>query len=237
MAPHRMLLVVAALTSGCATGKPRTNASPLPPPARESRTGTSQPGAGPASVSPAPPAAAPRPSAAPPANAASPGPPRGPSHQTTAARAVEAARTLVGQRDIVVDGVRYGDGCAALVRAAFREAGRPVPAGIDDVAALHDWARREKALRKARPVAGDLVFLADRPGGKPEHVGLVERVTEGGTATVLHRTGRGVARLHVNASQPWKARGEDGRLLNDVLVVGGGRVPAGRLLVAFASLL
>lgn len=234
MAPHRMLLVVAALTSGCATGRLRTTANPLPPPARESRTGTSQPGAGPASVPPVARATPPQPTAT---AAGAPASARSTGRETSAEKAVEAARTLVGQRDIVVDGVRYGDGCAALVRAAFREAGRPVPSGVDDVAALHDWARREKALRKARPMPGDLVFLADRPGGKPEHVGLVERVTEGGTATVLHRTGRGVARLHVNAGQPWKARGEDGRLLNDVLVVGGGRVPAGRLLVAFASLL
>ena len=152
-------------------------------------------------------------------------------------RALDSARSLVGRRDIVVDGVRFGDGCAALVRAAYQQAGRPLPAGVDDVAALHDLARREKALRKGKPAPGDLVFLADRPGGAPEHVGIVERVTEGGTATVFHRTGRGVVRLRVNAGQPWKARGDDGKILNDVLVVGGGRVPVGRLLVAFASLL
>ena len=54
---------------------------------------------------------------------------------------------------------------------------------------------------------------------------------------MLHRTGRGVVRLRVNGGQPWKARGDDGQILNDVLVVGGGRIPAGRLLVAFATLL
>ena len=57
-----------------------------------------------------------------------------------------------------------------------------------------------------------------------------------GTARVLHRTGRGVSRLRVNASHPWKLKGDDGRLLNDPLVSGGGRVPAGRLFVAWASL-
>ena len=75
------------------------------------------------------------------------------------------------------------------------------------------------------------------PGGLPEHVGLVEAVGETGTATVLHRTARGVSRLRVNVGQPWKARADDGRILNDVLVVGGGRIPVGRLVVAFASLL
>jgi cell wall-associated NlpC family hydrolase len=152
-------------------------------------------------------------------------------------RAVDAARGLVGKRDIVVDGVDFGDGCAALVRAAFEEAGRPIPARVTDVKGLHELARREGALRRGPPRAGDLVFLSDRPGGPAEHVGLVEQVGDAGTASVLHRTARGVARLRVNVGQPWKARADDGKILNDVLVVGGGRVPVGRLVVAFASLL
>lgn len=220
MTPRCTLLVAAALAAGCATGSPRA-AAHLPPPARESRTGTQEPGAGPASVTPGPAA---RPVA------------RSLPRDAAVHRAIETARGLVGQREIVVEGVRYGDGCAALVRAALREAGRPLP-GVTDVASLHALARSERALRRGRPAPGDLVFLADRPGGQPEHVGIVERVGPGGTATVLHRTARGVVRLRVNAGQPWKARGDDGRILNDVLVVGGGRVPVGRLLVAFASLL
>jgi hypothetical protein len=43
--------------------------------------------------------------------------------------------------------------------------------------------------------------------------------------------------MRINGTQPWKSRGDDGEILNDVLVVGGGRVPAGRLLVAYATLL
>jgi cell wall-associated NlpC family hydrolase len=158
-------------------------------------------------------------------------------HEAAVHRAVAAAGGLVGHRDIVVDGVRYGDGCAALVRAVFDEAGRPLPAGVTDVPGLLLLARREGALRRGKPSPGDLIFLADRPGGQPEHVGLVERVGGGGTLTVLHRTARGVLRLRVNAGQPWKARDLDGKVLNDLLVVGGGRVPVGRLVVAYATLL
>jgi cell wall-associated NlpC family hydrolase len=173
-------------------------------------------------------AAAPRAAAEPPAHASDP---------AAARRAVETARALAGHREIVVGGVSYGDGCSALVRAAYQQAGLRLPAGATDVKALHAFARSEGSLRRTRPAPGDLVFLSDRPGGQVEHVGLVEKVGPGGTVTALHRTGRGVVRLRVNGGEPWKARGDDGQILNDVLVVGGGRVSAGRLLVAYATLL
>jgi hypothetical protein len=160
-----------------------------------------------------------------------------PAGTAAAHRAIEAARSLAGQKEIVVGGVSYGDGCAALVLAAYQQAGRKLPAGAHDVKSLHALARAGSSLRRVQPAPGDLIFLSDRPGGQPEHVGLVERIAEGGTVTVLHRTSRGVVRMRVNGTQPWKARGDDGEILNDVLVVGGGRVPAGRLLVAYATLL
>jgi cell wall-associated NlpC family hydrolase len=165
---------------------------------------------------------------------------QGPVHhanEAAARKAIDAARSLAGQKEIILNGVSYGDGCSALVVAAYQQAGRKLPAGAHDVKSLHALARSESSLRKGQPAPGDLVFLSDRPGGLPEHVGLVEKVGDGGTVTVLHRTARGVSRMHVNGAQPWKARGDDGQLLNDLLVVGGGRVPAGRLLVAYATLL
>ena len=166
-----------------------------------------------------------------------PSPPAHHPGETAARRAVETARSLAGHKEIVVGGVRYGDGCAALVLAAYQQAGLKLPAGATDVRSLHALARSEGSLRRTRPAPGDLVFLSDTPGGRVEHVGLVERIGGGGTVTVLHRTGRGVVRLRVNTGQPWKARGDDGQILNDVLVVGGGRVSAGRLLVAYGTLL
>lgn len=143
---------------------------------------------------------------------------------------------LVGQRDIVLGGVRYGDDCAALVRAAFEEAGDALPAGTD-ARALHALAAARQALRRGSPAPGDLVFLAARPGGPAEHVGIVESVSPDGTALVLHRSERGVLRLRVNAARPTTARGPTGRALNDLVVVGRTRIPAGRLLVGFATLL
>jgi len=226
MSPPRAPLLALApafafafLMGACAGGSRAARGSPLPPPAAESRAGTRQPGAGPAPVS-----------------AARPPQARRMPRELAVRRAVDTAAALVGSKEIVVAGVRYGDACASLVRAALAEAGAGVPDGAD-AAALLALARERGPVRRFRPAAGDLVFLADRPGGPAEHVGLVESVSADGTALVLHHTERGVARLRVTAGQPWKARTGTGKALNDVLLVGAGRVTAGRLLVGYATLL
>jgi hypothetical protein len=148
---------------------------------------------------------------------------------------VSAARALIGEREIVVRGVDYGPGCAALVQAALHAAGRPLPRDARDAGRIHALAASRRALKPfARAAAGDLVFLADREGGPPAHVGLVARVDGDGTALVLHRTSRGVLPLRVNAD----ARAADaGRRTNDTLLVEGRPVPAASLVVGAADLL
>ena len=207
---------------------------PLPPPATATRAGARDPGVGP--EAPARPAASAadlaRPATAPAQGRRPPS-----QHDLAVRRAIETASSLVGQREIVVAGVRWGDGCTALVRAAYAEAGAPLPARALDARTLQAFARDRAGIRRARPAPGDLAFLSDRPGGPAEHVGLVETVSADGTALVLHRTDQGVLRVRVNASQPWKLKADTGRAVNDLLVVGGGRVSAGRLLVAYATVL
>ena len=206
---------LALMLSACAGGRPAARSAQHPP-AQELRAGVREPDAGPAAPFPsAAPVSAPR--------------------DVTVRAAIETARGLVGQREILLDGARFGDDCTALVRAAFARTGAPIPSGVTSVAGLHRVASERRLLRRGAPAAGDLVFLADRPGGSPAHVGIVESVGSDGTALVLHRTGRGVARLRINAAHPWKLRSDGGRLLNDPLVTGAGRLPAGRLFVAWAS--
>lgn len=144
----------------------------------------------------------------------------------------------MGERSIVLGGRDYGDDCAALVRAAFDAAGRALPAGARDVLALHAFAERSGALKGGAPRPGDLVFLADSPGGRPAHVGIVSRVEPDGTALVLHRLSRGVVPLRVNVAFPDRASDPDtGKRVNDSLVVGSQRVPAAKLVVGRAELL
>jgi hypothetical protein len=207
----------------------------LPPPAPVNRAGTRDPGGGPTTGS-SPSAASTRESERAAARAVQARRPP-PARDQAVRRAVESAAAMIGQREIVVDGVRWGDGCAALVRAAYASAGAPLPSAAVDPRAIHAYARDRYRLRRGKPLPGDVVFLADRPGGPAEHVGLVESVGADGTALVLHRTDHGVLRVRVNGAQPWKVKSDAGRAVNDVLVVGAGRVSAGRLLVAYATLL
>jgi cell wall-associated NlpC family hydrolase len=207
---------------GCASAIGRMRHARLPPPAREIRAGALTRSAGPDSGS--------RSVIPSPATERATGDRR---------RAVAAASALVGRRTIVVGTVDYGTDCAALVRAAFDQAGRPLPSDVRDAPALYAYAVRRGALDPLRrAVAGDVLFLADRPGGLPAHVALVARTNADGTALVLHRVARGVQRLRVNLTSAERQSDPlTGRRLNDALLVGGHPVPAGRLVVAVADLL
>ncbi len=211
----RSLLLAALALAGC-TGARVSSRPPLPPPAGDSRVGAHEK------------------RASDPALASAPARPLRPE----VARAVEAASSLVGRREIVVGGRNYGDDCAALVLAALDRAGRPVPAEVRDAPSLYALARAQGLLRAGiRAQAGDLIFLADRPGGAPAHVGLVARVDPDGTALVIHRVARGVMRLRVNLGYPGRiADPATGKRLNDTLAVGAAALPAGSLVVAVATL-
>lgn len=214
MSPSRgSLLALALLATGCAGGRLAARRETLPPPAPGIRTG-SPTGAGPETG---------------PARARAPRV----ASEVSVPRALEAAAGLLGSSVVVVSGANHGEACDALVRAALAEGGIAVPAG--DAHALHAAAKARGAVRRGGGRPGDLVFLSDRPGGPVEHVGLVERAGADGTVVFLHQTARGVARLRVNAANPWKARTETGKALNDVLIVGAGRVTTGRLLVGYTT--
>jgi len=212
--PRRALVALAL--AGCATS-PGVTRHPLPPPAGDGRVGSRyQRGADPAPASTLPETTRPE-----------------------VRRAVETAESLVGKKTVVVDGRDYGSDCSALVRAAFEHAGHPFPPGARDARSLHAVAERRGSIHSGlRCAPGDVMFLADRPGGSPEHVGLVSRVDPDGTATVLYRLARGVVRVHVNLGYPTRiADPSTGRRLNDTLVVGSTAMPAGSLVVDVASLL
>lgn len=206
-----LLLALAIGNVACASGKASATRRPLPPPAGDGRAGDrGASGAGPALAL-----------------------------KPDVRRAVDTAQSLVGSREVVVDGRNYGAGCTALVRAAFDHAGKPLPAEARTAGALLDIARERGAMRTGiRCSPGDVVFLADRPGGAAAHVGLVTVVEPDGTAVVVHRLARGVARMRVNLGYPGRATDPStGKRLNDTLQVGKSSTPAGSLVVGVATLL
>lgn len=153
--------------------------------------------------------------------------------------AIETASSLVGRRSLTVGGIDWGPGCAALVRAALARAGRPLPPTARSASDLFALAERRGALRPGRRLEpGDVVFLADRPGGVPAHAGIAVRADPDGTAVIVHRVARGVSRFRLNLA--WPRRTNDpatGRLVNDTLSVGAQAMPAGSLVVGVADLL
>jgi hypothetical protein len=221
VASRSFLLASLAIGSlACAGAGGAQSRRPLPPPAGDGRAGVRDDrGAGPALTSQAKPADAPM--------------------KPDVRLAVDAAQSLVGRRDVVMDGRNYGAGCTALVRAAFDHAGKPLPSGASSAGALLDVAKGRNALRTGiRFAPGDVLFLADKPGGSAAHVGLVARVDADGTALVLHRMARGVTRMRVNLSYPSRiADPATGKRLNDTLQIGKSTAPAGSLVVGVATLL
>jgi len=222
MAASRAFLL-AGLAFGsfaCASSGGAQSRRPLPPPAGEGRAGVRDDrGAGPALTSPAKPSDV--------------------EMKPEVRSAVDAAQSLVGRRDVVVDGRDYGSGCTALVRAAFEHAGKPLPADARSAGALLEVAKGRGVMRTGiRCAPGDVLFLADKPGGSAAHVGLVARVDPDGTAVVLHRLARGVTRMRVNLGYPARITDPStGKRLNDTLQVGRSTAPAGSLVVGVAALL
>ncbi|HSB19338.1 MAG TPA: CHAP domain-containing protein [Anaeromyxobacteraceae bacterium] len=215
----RLACALLAAGAGCSSASLAARRSLPPPPASADRAGAPEAGgAGPAHATGRDPDAA--------------------SRNREARVAVETASSLVGRRSLTVGGVDWGAGCTALVRVSMARAGHPLPPAVTDAAGLHAWAERRGALRAGRRLEpGDVVFLADRPGGAPAHAGLVARADPDGTAVVLHRVARGVARVRLNLA--WPTRTNDpatGRLVNDTLYVGRQAVPAGNLVVGVADL-
>ncbi len=164
-------------------------------------------------------------------------------------RLAAAAAASVGDRPIVVGGVRYRFDCSGVAAGIYAKAGVPVDdgGGAPSTRALYAMVDAQGSLRRDNPLPGDLVFFdntydANGNGVRDDplsHVGVVEKVLDDGTVLFVHRIGDKIVRWRVNPRRPKDRADEAGNALNHYLRVAEGLQPAlltGELFVAYGSL-
>jgi hypothetical protein len=165
-------------------------------------------------------------------------------------KAVSRASRWVGLSSLSRVSREVNDDCSGLMHLAYWRPGLslmpedPRP-GENGVAAIYRKARELGVLRE-RPRPGDLVFFQDtydrnRDGRRNDgltHIGVVERVSQDGLVTFVHRAGGGVKRSRLHLYRPDVRKDGKGRVLNDWLRRADRRGPSqltGELVVGFAA--
>jgi hypothetical protein len=169
------------------------------------------------------------------------------------AEVLEAARSLLGRRSVVIDKKRFPDDCTGLIRAAFSRlgvdlmsSGEPQDNGV--TAIWRFTANHGRLYDGGRPIPGDLVFFREtydlnRDGLVNDgltHIGLVDDVEIDGTVVVLHRVSRGVVRYRMNLAAPSTPKDASGKTINDGLRLAGAGSEhrlTGELFVSYGTLL
>ncbi len=165
-------------------------------------------------------------------------------------RAVSRAALWVGLPSLARVSREVNDDCSGLMHLAYWKPGlslmpedaRPSENGV---AAIYRKARELGAVHE-RPRPGDLVFFQEtydrnRDGRRNDgltHIGVVERVSQDGLVTFLHKAGGKVKRSRLHLSQRDVRRDGKGRVLNDWLRRADRKHPgqlAGELVVGFAT--
>jgi hypothetical protein len=164
-------------------------------------------------------------------------------------RLAAAAAASVGDRPLIVGGVRYRFDCSGVAAGIYAKAGFRVDdgTGSPSTRALYDVVRLHGSLRRDHPLPGDLVFFDDTWDSNGNglrddplsHVGVVEKIFGDGTVLFVHRIGGKIVRWRLNPKRPRDRTDDSGRPLNQYLRDAEGAFPAqttGELFVAFGSL-
>jgi peptidoglycan DL-endopeptidase CwlO len=164
------------------------------------------------------------------------------------ARLAAAAASSIGDRPLVVGGVRYRMDCSGVAAGIYAKAGlRLDDGGGPSTRELYELVRRHGSLRRSRPLPGDLVFFDDTYDANGNglrddplsHVGVVEAVRPDGVVLFVHRIGDRIVRWRLHPGRPGERVDDKGQTLNHYLRSADGPFPAqttGELFVAFGSL-
>ncbi len=164
-------------------------------------------------------------------------------------RLAAAAAASVGDRPIIVGGVRYRFDCSGVAAGIYAKAGFRVDdgSGSPSTSAIYEVVRQRGSLRREHPLPGDFVFFDDTYDSNGNglrddplsHIGVVEKIFDDDTVLFVHRIGAKIVRWRLNPRRPKDRVDERGRPLNQFLRDAEGAFPAqttGELFVAFGSL-
>jgi hypothetical protein len=160
------------------------------------------------------------------------------------ARIAAAASASVGDRPLIVGGIRYRFDCSGVAAGIYARAGVPLSQDgtAPDTRGLHALVKRHGSLRRSHPLPGDLVFFDDtwdedgngRLDDALSHVGVVERVDDG-VVVFIHRAGGRILRSRMDLAHPHDRQDDRGRPRNHWLRSASGGQPAKTTAELFAG--
>lgn len=161
---------------------------------------------------------------------------------------VEAARGLIGARDLTPLNRHFRNDCSGFVIGLYRMLGYQVKisSGRDNrplserlFLAMQD---RGRTCREYQPLPGDAVFFKNTTQTSYDritHIGLVEDISADGTVSIIHYGSGSVNRIRMNLKYPYQEKDGRGRVINSYLRrgdAGRGNILAGALFWAYGDL-
>jgi hypothetical protein len=139
---------------------------------------------------------------------------------------VEAARGLIGAKDLTSLNRHFRNDCSGFVIGLYRMMGYQVkiPPGRGDrplserlFLAMQD---RGHTYREYQPLPGEAVFFKNTTQTSYDritHIGLVEEVASDGTVSIIHYGSGSVNRIRMNLNHPYREKDGRGRVINSYL--------------------
>jgi hypothetical protein len=163
---------------------------------------------------------------------------------------VEAARGLIGTRDLVPMNRHFRNDCSGLVIGLYRMLGYRLEISPGHgkrslseqlFLTLQD---RGRTYQEYQPLPGDVVFFKNTTQttyDRITHIGLVEEFSSDGTVNIIHYGSGSVNRIRMNLKHPYREKDGRGKIINSYLRrddTGAGKrnILAGALFQAYGDL-
>jgi hypothetical protein len=164
---------------------------------------------------------------------------------------VKYSRSLLGMRDLTLEGRIFRNDCSGLVLGVYRKFGYDVRLIKQRESKSISHRLYETLLAHGlvyngrQPNRADIVFFkgtTKNSGNFVSHVGIVDKIMNDGTVKIINYTSKGVTELRMNLSVPNVHQDEFGRVKNDFLKkkspqVENEKLLAGELFFCYGDLL